>query len=46
MTVANRLLIHVAVGAALIIAVVAGLTYQFVYQAAEERTIEINATRA
>lgn len=40
MTVANRLLIHVVVGAAFVISVVAGLTYRFVYQAAEQRALE------
>src|SRR5262245_36137264 len=40
MTVANRLLIHVVLGAAFVIAVVAGLTYHFVYQAAEHRALE------
>lgn len=40
MTVARRILLNVAFGAAIVIAVVAAVTYRLVYQAAEQRTIE------
>lgn len=40
MNVSHRILVHVAVGASLVIAVVAGVTYQLVFKAGEERVIE------
>jgi len=40
MTVAYRILRNVAIGAALVIAVVSAVTYRLVYQAAEQRTVE------
>lgn len=40
MNVAHRILLHVATGAILVTAVVAGVTYQLVFHAAEDRVIE------
>jgi hypothetical protein len=40
MTVARRILIHVALGAAVVLAVVAGVTYYLVYEQAEARAVD------
>lgn len=40
MTVSRRILLHVAIGAAMVIAVVAGVTYALVFKAAERRALD------